>query len=285
MLKSKILGALTVMLAVAATTTSCSSDEDSGTLSDGTLNTCADFTDPPFNFYDGKKQEGFDPDFLKGLTEGMEVKLSMKDTRFASLIPALKAGRCDAIASFMYVNPERAKVVDFIPYAESGVSFLVHGDQDFMPKELTDLCGYSVATLQGGVPDSLALETGTLGADCAKQGRPIKVSSMPNNVAAVQDLIAGRVDAFFLDSSGAVSFAKEYAAENLVISNDALLNPVVAGIAVRKGDDKTMDAITSAMTTLEDDGTLEEIREKYGLKSVGDGDFEDALAGRPVGAS
>lgn len=249
------------------------------------LTTCGDFTDPPFNYIQGSQQKGFDPDFLRAATSAMGTSLQMKDTRFSSLIAGLQAGRCDAVVSFMYVTPERAKIVDFVPYAESGVGFLVKQNGQFKPQKLTDLCGHSVSTLQGGVEDALALPSGDLGKTCASHNAPIKVKSLPTDTAAAQDLIAGRVDAFFMDNAGAVAFAKQYAKDNLVVSNHQLLSPVVGGIAVRKDDPVRKRWFTQAIAKLKASGELQKLYQRWGLGPTNQADFEDALQGKPVGKS
>jgi polar amino acid transport system substrate-binding protein len=279
-----LLGVTVVAIAVAA----CSSSKGNQARSVSSIKemtTCGDFTDPPFNYVDGTAQKGFDPDFLRAATSSMNVSLTMKDTRFSSLIAGLKAGRCDAVVSFMYITPERGKVVDFVPYAESGLGFLVREGGSYRPQVLSDLCGHSVSTLQGGVEDSLALSDGTLGKQCAKQGKPISVRSLPTDAAAVQDLIAGRVDAFFMDHAGAVAFAKQYASHNLVVSNRTLLNPVVGGIAVRKNDSARKQWFEKAIINLNSSGALAQLYQHYGLGRVSTADFNNALAGKPVGTA
>jgi ABC-type amino acid transport substrate-binding protein len=284
-IKSTLAIAAAAVLASAAT--ACGSGDsnngESGAASMRKLTSCGDFTDPPFNYIQGSSKKGFDPDFLRAVTSIMGASLQMKDTRFNSLIAGLRAGRCDAVVSFMYVTPERAKTVEFVPYAESGLGFLVKRTGSFQPQELTDICGHTVSTLQGGVQDTLALPTGKLGKTCTGQGEPVKVKSLPTGVAAVQELIAGRVDAFFMDNAGAVAFTKQYAKNGLAVSNTRLLDPVVAGIAVRKGDAQRKQWFTEAITKLQQSGELEKLHRSYGLGPVPPADFQAALQGRPAG--
>ncbi|WP_028934456.1 transporter substrate-binding domain-containing protein [Pseudonocardia spinosispora] len=281
---------LAIAVALSFGSVACSSGDGSvpgPTTSEpiSTVTTCNDFTDPPFNYVNGEHQEGFDPDFLRAASTAMGATLRMSDTRFSSLIAGLQAGRCNAITSFMYITPERAKVVDLIPYAESGAGFLVRQASGFRPQELTDLCGHPVSTLQGGVEDALALSTGSLGQQCAAAGRPIAVRSLPTGVAAVQDLVAGRVDAFFMDNAGAVAFAEQYRKDDLVVSNTRLLAPVVAGIAVAKGDARWRSWFTEALRRLTDSGELRRLYDRYGLGPVSAADVDKALAGRPAGSN
>jgi ABC-type amino acid transport substrate-binding protein len=279
-----------VVAALASLTVACGSSDGpaggkAGDSSLKKLKSCGDFTDPPFNYMAGSQQKGFDPDFLRAATSAMGTSLQMKDTRFNSLIAGLEAGRCDAVVSFMYVTPERAKTVSFVPYAESGLGFLVKQVGSFKPQELTDICGHSVSTLQGGVQDTLALPTGRLGKTCAGRGAPIRVKSLPTGAAAVQELISGRVDAFFMDNAGAVAFAKQYAQDGLVVSNTKLLDPVVAGVAVRKNDPQRKQWFTNAIAKLKASGELGRLYKSYGLGLVPPADFDAALQGKPVGDS
>src|SRR5580658_8039761 len=93
---------------------------DSGKLTWG-----AAATFPPFEFMKDDKALGFDVDMMEAIAGKMKLQSAMLGMEFKGLIPAILGGRIDAIASGMYINPERSQVVDFIPYLRVGNLLLV----------------------------------------------------------------------------------------------------------------------------------------------------------------
>ena len=92
------------------------------TLQPGNLIIGSDLTYPPYNFLKQDKPAGFDTEFIELIASPLKLKPVVKDTRFASLILGLKSNKFDVIASTLYVTPERAQQVDFLPYMKTGGS-------------------------------------------------------------------------------------------------------------------------------------------------------------------
>lgn len=77
-------------------------------------------TFPPFEYVEGKDIVGFDITMGEYIAKKANVKLTIIDMAFDSLIPALQAGTIDFIAAGMSVTEERLKNVDFSdPYYAS----------------------------------------------------------------------------------------------------------------------------------------------------------------------
>lgn len=116
---------------------------------DATLKVGSDLTYPPYAYTENKQPTGFDPEFIDLISQQMEVTPEFKDTRFANLIMGVNASRFDLIASALYVTPERAKQVDFIPYFETGSSIIVRPGDEHPPTTAEALCGLKVGSIQG----------------------------------------------------------------------------------------------------------------------------------------
>jgi len=79
-----------------------------------------DLTYAPYAYLDNGHPSGFDPDFTRLLAEKMGGKAVFKDTRIENIIIGLNADHYDLVASALYINPQRAKQVDFLPYLQTG---------------------------------------------------------------------------------------------------------------------------------------------------------------------
>lgn len=103
-----------------------------------------DLTYAPYAYLDNGKASGFDPDLMRTLGKNLNKNVEFKDTRIENIIIGLNAGHYDVVASALYVNPQRAKQVDFLPYLQTGGVLVVRGNDDFAPQRLEDLCGKHV---------------------------------------------------------------------------------------------------------------------------------------------
>ena len=81
----------------------------------------------PWNFTGaGGKLEGFEIDLANDLCNRMKVKCEIVAQDWDGIIPALQAGKYDAIMAGMSITDERKKVIEFsVTYANSPNSFLV----------------------------------------------------------------------------------------------------------------------------------------------------------------
>ena len=68
---------------------------------------------PPFGYMENGKVVGFDMDLISEIAKNLGYEVEFKVQSFDSLIPSLKAGKLDVIASGMSATEERKKSVDF----------------------------------------------------------------------------------------------------------------------------------------------------------------------------
>jgi polar amino acid transport system substrate-binding protein len=81
---------------------------------------------PPLNMTTRRGEViGLDVDLARAMAQALDVKLRLTSIPFPELLPALEAGRIDAIISGMTITPERSQRAAFVgPYFVSGKSFL-----------------------------------------------------------------------------------------------------------------------------------------------------------------
>lgn len=248
-----------------------------GLVNPGKLTIAADFQGPPFDYLDGDKKIGFDVEFDNAVASLMGLAPDLVDTRFASLIPGLEAGRFDAVISVLYITKERAERIDMVPYAQTGSGFMVKADGAYQPQVAEDLCGHSVAVLAGGFEEQLA--TGSLGSRCSAEGRPVTVRSFPTDAEATREIAAERADVFFTNHSIVLYRAQKLPELGLSVSNAEPLFPVPAGIGIRKDEPELRAAFEQVVAKLTESGQLGELLSKYGLEPPDPELVQKALAG------
>lgn len=81
--------------------------------SKGTLTMATNAYFPPYEYYEGETIIGIDAEFAQAICDQLGYELKIEDMEFASIIPALAAGKADFGAAGMTVTEERLQNVDF----------------------------------------------------------------------------------------------------------------------------------------------------------------------------
>ncbi|MED5610262.1 MULTISPECIES: ABC transporter substrate-binding protein [unclassified Pseudomonas] len=246
-----------------------------GTLEEGRLSVGSDLTYPPYAYLEQSQPAGFDPEFMKGLGEHLKLQTEFRDTRFANLVMGVNARRFDVVASALYVTPERARQVDFLPYLKSGASLLVRNDDDFRPQRAEDLCGKRVASIKGGswIPRLLEVSRDY----CVAQGKPaIQSREFPTSPEAAQALLAKAVDVQF-ENAAVAKITAEKLQGRLQIASRELIYPVVIGLAVRKGNGELLDGLRQGFEAMKQDGEYQALLQRYNLAEPTAADVAQAL--------
>lgn len=247
------------------------------TLQTGNLTIGSDLTYPPYNFLKQDKPAGFDAEFMDLIAAQMNLKPDVKDTRFASLILGLKSNKFDVVASTLYVTPERAEQVDFLPYMKTGGSLLVTAQSDFQPQKPEDLCGKRVASIKGGAWIARLNNVST--GYCKQHGLgEIAVHEFPTSPQATQALLSGAVDVQYEDAAVAKA-TLEKTDHRLKISSQQIIYPVVVGLAVNKDNPQLLNALKTSFAQAVSNGSYGALLHKYNLQMPNDDEIAKAFAG------
>lgn len=171
-------------------------------LKDGTLKigTSADF--PPMMLRDPddpSKVKGFEADMVKAIMDHIGQKYTISISSFGGLIPAIQASQLDLVVSDVYVTADRQKVVDFVPYLESGLSILVAAKNASNAKTYLDLCGKKMGVVTGSPSETEAANRGSK--QCTDAGKPaIQVSSFQAVSDELPQIDNGRIFGIIEDS-------------------------------------------------------------------------------------
>jgi polar amino acid transport system substrate-binding protein len=230
---------------------------DNGNL---TYGTAASF--PPFEFKENAKPVGFDIDMGNQIADYMGLRTKVLDIDFDGLIPALQGGRVDIINSAMYINPERAAVVDFVPYMKIGESLLGRTDSNVAISKLPDdFSGKTIAVTRGAIGEDYMND---FNADLKAKGLPpMTIMALPNNQDALLAVQSGRADAFDTSTPGAAHTLSGSDNKFKVLTTFALDTQI--GIAMPKNKPELKAAIEAAVRRFIDSGKYNELLQKYNL--------------------
>lgn len=245
---------------------------DHGLLQAGKLVAGSDLIYPPYNYLENGEAKGFDADILALIAPSLSVEVEFADTRFASLIPGLRAKRYDMIASALYVTEERAKVIDYVPYALSGASLIVRTDRDLNPQGPEDLCGNRVGSQQGAawIPSMKALSEEKCG------DKPIVIQEFGTSAEAGQALFSNGVDVQIVDA-GVGKAAVDASGGRLKVASKEMLYPIVIGFGVAKGNSELADALTEGLATIKQSGEYAKLLEQYNLSEPSKAEINTSL--------
>lgn len=214
---------------------------------------------PPFNNLtpDGKL-EGFDIDIAKALCEEMKAKCEFVTQEWDGMIPALQAGKFDAIIASMSITDERKQKVDFTnKYYNTPPAIAAPKDSDIKGVTKEDLAGKTIGVQGGTTHFNYAEQTYT----------DSTVKPYPTAQEYQLDLENGRIDAVNDDIIVVEKFlnSPEGACCKLV----GTIKPVPeihghgAGIAVRKGETDLINKFNAAIDAIRASGKYKEINDKY----------------------
>ena len=212
---------------------------------------------PPFNNLtaDGKLV-GFDIDIANALCAQMKADCELVTQDWDGIIPALQAGKFDAIIASMSITEERKQQVSFTnKYYTTPLALAALKDSDLTSTEPAALDGKTVGA-QAGTTQSIYADE-----HYAKAGAEVK--SYPTQEEAVQDLMNGRLDAVISDKFVLVDWMKASSNDCCKMIGDVKGTETEAGIAVRKEDEELRQKLNGAIDAIVSDGTYAKIVAKY----------------------
>ena len=252
----KILSVTTLLaLAAAACGGSGGSGDGSGLVSSGTLTVCTDAPYKPFEYPDKSSPTGytgFDMEIVDAIAKSMNLDVAVKDSGFDGLQSgaSLAAGQCDMVASAMTITDAREKNLDFSdPYYDSKQSLLAPA-------------GSSIGSIEDLAGKKVGVQQGTTGAAYAKDNVPsdAKLVSFPSDAELYAAIESGGIDAVLQDlpvnlehtQDGKFEIVQQYDTDEHY------------GFAVKEeGNEKLLKDINTELQKLRDDGTYDEIYNKY----------------------
>lgn len=215
---------------------------------------------PPFNMVENGEIKGFDVDIAKALCEKMKVTCTFVAQDWDGIIPALLAGKYDAIAASMSITEERKKQIAFSnKYYQTPASFVVRKDSKITETSPADLKG-KVLGAQSSTIHSNYLED-----VYGKAGAEVKL--YPTIDDTHLDLANGRIDALLSDKVVELEWLGTKDGACCKVTGAEYKDPKYfgegVGVGIRKDDPELVAMFNKAIAEILADGTYKKINEKY----------------------
>ena len=214
---------------------------------------------PPFNNMEADGTlVGFDIDIAKALCEEMQVECEFVVQDWDGMIPALQAGKFDAIIASMSITDERKEVIDF-------------SEKYYNPPPA--IAVPVASELKGVTPEDLAgvklgAQSSTTHSNYAEEKFPdADLQLYPTADEYKLDLQSGRIDAAIDDVVVLDEWIKSDDGKCCrifgTLTPDPVINGLGAGVGIRKADTDLKEMFNAAIEAIRTNGKYEEINNKY----------------------
>lgn len=201
---------------------------------------------PPYNFInDAGEVDGFERELGDELCKRANLTCEWVTNEWDSIIPNLVSGNYDVIIAGMSITDERDEVIDFTQnYFPPTASAYVGASADV--DVTTGVVSAQVSTIQAG---HVAASGATL----------LEFATPEETIQAVRDGVA---DAVFADFDYLAPIVEASGGELTFVGDRVPLGGGV-GMGIRESDTALRDAMDAAITSMKEDGTLNELLVKW----------------------
>ncbi len=213
-----------------------------------------DATWPPMEMVDENKNiVGFDIDFIKAVGEAAGFEVEVKNVAWDGIFTGLNSKKYDGVISSITITDERKQQMDFsTPYINAGQVIIVRVKSEGLTA-MTDFEG-----------KKLGAQIGTTGALEIAKNTFIISRNYDELGLAIEDLINGRLDGVVADTPIAVNYALQnpgYKGKLKIVG--VPFTDEFYGIAIQKGNKKTLDLINAGIELVLGTDKYKEIEKKW----------------------
>lgn len=259
-MKKKLL-ALSMIACLAATSVTAFAEEETAaaapeveTVAAGklTVATSPDFA--PYEFYaideEGNPNlAGFDVALAQYIADYLGLELEMVTVDFDGVLSELQTKSVDLGMAGLSPDPKREAIMDFSDiYYEGGQSLVTLKDN-------ADTYNSFEAINSSDV--SVGAQTGSIQMDLAETNSPdADIVALPKVTDIIAELLAGKLDAAYIETDVAKSYQKNYPDLELVL--DVPYDVEGSAIGVCKDNASLMEGVNAAIAAAKEDGSLEQ---------------------------
>jgi octopine/nopaline transport system substrate-binding protein len=234
----------------------------------------------PWNFTNAAGElEGFEIDLMADLCMRMDAECEIVSQAWDGIIPALQAGRYDAIMAGMSITDDRREVISFSrPYASTPAIFVAPKDSSLagagLPEMRIDMAQLSpeeeaeVARVKDNIEGmTVGVQTATIHENFLREYMgDITIRAYDTQENLDLDLQSGRIDVALADQSGWQPLLDGEAGESFVRVGPGFSGGVFGegvGVGVRQEDTALVEQFNAAIQAAIEDGTVSELAVKW----------------------
>ena len=241
------------------TTTAGTTAAETAEAAGGTLIVGFDQDFPPMGFVgDNGEYTGFDLDLAKEVASRLGLEYKAQPVAWDSKDMELESGNIDCIWNGFTITGREDDYTWTTPYMANKQVFVVANDSDI--KSQADLAG-KVVEVQADSSAEAALKENQDLANTFGQ-----LLTTPDYNTAFMDLEQGAVDAIAMDVIVAGYQIQQRNADFKIL--DDSLSEEEYGVGFKKGNTELRDKVQSTLEEMAEDGTLQEVSEKWFSKDV-----------------
>jgi polar amino acid transport system substrate-binding protein len=235
----------------AETTGDDTASADIETIEEGVLSVGTDAPYPPFLLSTPDKPDftGYEVELFNAVAEDLGYEVEYTNTGFGTIFRDTANGLFDTAVASSTIDEKREQTVDFTdPIYSASNALLVAEGSDIT--SVDDLGDAIVGTQDGTTQEAFAND----------ETDASEVRGFPQGPDAISALITGQVDAVIIEQPVAADAVEKQGGVEIV---EELETNELFGWAVAPDNDGLREAMNEALATLKEDGTMEELYEKY----------------------
>lgn len=214
----------------------------------------SDCTWPPMEILDDNKQPmGYSIDYIKAVAKECGIEVEPVNVAWDGILSGVMTGKYDIVASSVTVTPERAKQVQFTePYMEVDQAVILPAGQKI--ENLTDLNGKKVGG-QISTTGIFTLRSNKIKSD---------IKEYDDIGLAIQDLVAGRLDAVICDFPVAMYYVhKKPDTAGKIDSTFKFPTDERYAFVIQKNRPELLAKLNQCIRQIKENGTEKELRNKW----------------------
>ncbi len=254
------LGAL--LLATTAEAQDCKpAVADAELIQPGKLVMSTNPTLPPLQFVDASGElKGMRVELGKEIAKRLCLEPEYIRIEFSAMVPGLQSGRWDLINTGIFYTPERAAMMQMIPYENQAISISTANNSGIEVKSLDDLAGRSIGVEIGGFEEKQAKAIDAQLREKGLEGATVR--TFDNFALAYQALRAGQVDAMVSIDGVAEEYAKRGQFHRALHG----IGPTPVALAMKSRP--LADAVAKVLADMKADGSFDKLFAEYGVEPV-----------------
>ncbi len=214
----------------------------------------------PFEYLDGDEIIGYDADLFQKICEDLGVELDYQDMPFQGILAGLEAKKYDVAGACLGITKERADKYSMTYPIQEGTTVLIKRKSDDSIQSVDDMSGKIVGTQTScyNEPDAKS-HSEALIAEGKEGYKELKTyDSFPE---AYMELKNGAIDLVAQGYAQSATLVKNNPDDYEIVGT--IGTDTYLGWAVRKEDTELYDFINSEIAKFEEDGTMDELQEKW----------------------